>query len=61
MLGALFAGFVWRVATGTPVDTFDEFDLGSIFVAFVGAAALLLVLEAVGDGERGRGAAAASP
>lgn len=47
--GALVAGFVWRVATGTPLDTFDDLDLGSIFVAFIGAAALLLVLEAVGS------------
>ena len=52
VLGALFAGAVWRFATGTPVDTFDELDLGSIFVAFVGSAALLLVLEAIGGGSR---------
>jgi len=30
------------------VEVFDEFDLGSIFVAFLGACALLLVLEAIG-------------
>ena len=53
VLGALFAGAVSRFATGDAIDTFDELDLGSIFVAFVGAAALLLVLEAVGDGQRG--------
>ena len=52
VLGALFAGAVWRFATGTPADTFDELDLASIFVAFVGSAALLLVLEAVGGGSR---------
>jgi uncharacterized membrane protein YeaQ/YmgE (transglycosylase-associated protein family) len=52
VLGALLAGAVWRFATGTPADTFNELDLGSIFVAFVGAAALLLVLEAVGGSSR---------
>jgi uncharacterized membrane protein YeaQ/YmgE (transglycosylase-associated protein family) len=56
VLGGLVAGAIWRLATGTSVDTFDDFDLGSIFVAFVGAAGLLLVLEAVGsDGGRKRG------
>lgn len=53
VLGALFAGAVTRFATGDEVSTFDELDLGSIFVAFVGAAALLLVLEAAG-GRAGR-------
>jgi len=48
VLGALFAGAIWRFATGDPIDTFDKFDIGSVFVAFVGSAALLLVLEAVG-------------
>jgi uncharacterized membrane protein YeaQ/YmgE (transglycosylase-associated protein family) len=54
VLGALVAGTIWRIATGTPLDTFEEFDLGSIFVAFIGAAGLLLVLEAFGGGGRGR-------
>lgn len=53
VLGALFAGAVTRLATGDEISTFDELDLGSIFVAFVGAAALLLVLEAAG-GRAGR-------
>jgi uncharacterized membrane protein YeaQ/YmgE (transglycosylase-associated protein family) len=53
VLGALFAGAVTRFVTGDELSTFDELDLGSIFVAFVGAAALLLVLEALG-GRRGR-------
>jgi len=53
ILGAFFAGLLSRLATGDPIDTFDELDLGSIFVAFIGAAALLLVLEAA-DGARGR-------
>jgi uncharacterized membrane protein YeaQ/YmgE (transglycosylase-associated protein family) len=52
VLGALLAGAVTRFALGDPIDTFDEFDLGSIFVAFVGAAALLLVLEAASGGRR---------
>ena len=52
VLGALFAGAVSRFATGDEISTFDEFDLGSIFVAFVGAAALLLVLEAAGGRRR---------
>lgn len=54
VLGALFAGAVSRFATGDSISTFDELDLGSIFVAFVGAAALLLVLEAAGGGRRRR-------
>lgn len=52
VLGALFAGAVSRFATGDEISTFNELDLGSIFVAFVGAAALLLVLEAVGGRRR---------
>jgi uncharacterized membrane protein YeaQ/YmgE (transglycosylase-associated protein family) len=48
VLGGLLAGAVSRFATGDELSTFDELDLGSIFVAFVGAAALLLVLEAAG-------------
>ena len=52
VLGALFAGAVSRFATGDEISTFDELDLGSIFVAFIGAAALLLVLEAAGGRRR---------
>lgn len=52
VLGGLFAGAVSRFATGDAIDTFDELDLGSIFVAFIGAAALLLVLEAAGGRHR---------
>jgi uncharacterized membrane protein YeaQ/YmgE (transglycosylase-associated protein family) len=54
VLGGLLAGAVARFATGDPIDTFDELDLGSIFVAFIGAAALLLVLEAASGGRRRR-------
>jgi uncharacterized membrane protein YeaQ/YmgE (transglycosylase-associated protein family) len=46
VLGALLAGAASRFATGDEIATFDELDLGSVFVAFIGAAALLLVLEA---------------
>jgi uncharacterized membrane protein YeaQ/YmgE (transglycosylase-associated protein family) len=52
VLGALFAGAVSRFATGDPIATFDELDLGSIFVAFIGACALLLVLEATSGRRR---------
>lgn len=54
VLGAFLAGAVTRFVTGDPIDTFDELDLGSIFVAFVGACALLLVLGAGGTGRRRR-------
>ncbi len=46
ILGALLAGAASKLATGDELATFDELDLGSVFVAFVGATALLLVLEA---------------
>jgi uncharacterized membrane protein YeaQ/YmgE (transglycosylase-associated protein family) len=52
VLGALLAGAITRFATGDPVDTFDELDLGSLFVAFIGACALLLVLEATAGRRR---------
>ena len=51
-LGALLAGALSKVATGQELDTFDELDLGSIFVAFIGASALLLVLEAASGRKR---------
>ena len=46
IIGALLAGAASKLATGDELSTFDELDLGSVFVAFIGAAALLLVLEA---------------
>lgn len=52
VLGALFAGAVARFAIGDPIDTFDELDIGSIFVAFIGSTALLLVLEAASGRRR---------
>jgi uncharacterized membrane protein YeaQ/YmgE (transglycosylase-associated protein family) len=50
ILGALLGGALFRFATGDELSTFDEVDVGSIAVAFVGAALLLLVLEALGRG-----------
>jgi uncharacterized membrane protein YeaQ/YmgE (transglycosylase-associated protein family) len=52
VIGALIAGAASRFATGDDIGTFDELDLGSIFVAFIGAAALLLVLEAASGRQR---------
>lgn len=52
VLGALIAGAVSKFATGDELSTFDELDLGSVFVAFIGAAALLLVLEAASGRRR---------
>jgi uncharacterized membrane protein YeaQ/YmgE (transglycosylase-associated protein family) len=52
VLGAVLAGAASRLATGNDVATFDDFDLGSLFVAFIGASALLLVLEAVSGRRR---------
>ena len=52
ILGALIGGALFRLASGDDVNTFDDFDLGSIFVAFVGAVLLLLVLEALGSRSR---------
>jgi uncharacterized membrane protein YeaQ/YmgE (transglycosylase-associated protein family) len=52
VLGALLAGAAVRFATGDPISTFDELDLGSIFVAFLGACGLLLVLDALGGRRR---------
>jgi uncharacterized membrane protein YeaQ/YmgE (transglycosylase-associated protein family) len=52
VIGALIAGAASRFATGDDIGTFDELDLGSIFVAFIGAAALLLVLEEASGRQR---------
>jgi uncharacterized membrane protein YeaQ/YmgE (transglycosylase-associated protein family) len=54
ILGALIGGALFRLAIGDEVDVLDEFDLGSILVAFVGAAALLLALQAIGIRSRQR-------
>jgi uncharacterized membrane protein YeaQ/YmgE (transglycosylase-associated protein family) len=52
VVGAMLAGAASRFATGAPLSTFDELDLGSIFVAFIGASAFLLVLEAASGRRR---------
>jgi len=52
VIGALLAGAASKLATGDELSTFDELDLGSVFVAFIGAAALLLVLEAASGRRR---------
>ncbi|MGH9209327.1 MAG: GlsB/YeaQ/YmgE family stress response membrane protein [Acidimicrobiales bacterium] len=48
ILGALIGGALFRLATGEETNVFDEFQLGSVLVAFVGAAALLFVLQTIG-------------
>jgi uncharacterized membrane protein YeaQ/YmgE (transglycosylase-associated protein family) len=53
IVGAFIGGALYRLAYGESTDAFDEFDLGSIFVAFLGAVVLLLVLQALG-GRRSR-------
>ena len=50
--GAFIGGALYRLATGTESTAFDDFDLGSVLVAVLGAVVLLLVLEALGDGSR---------
>lgn len=58
ILGAFIGGALFSLARGGDTDVVDDFDLGSIFVAFIGAALLLLVLQALeggsGRGRRGR-------
>ena len=48
ILGALIGGALYRWATGDDSSTFDDFDLGSVVIAFLGAVLLLLVLQALG-------------
>jgi len=47
ILGGLIGGALFRLATDRDTDVIDDFDIGSVFVAFVGAVLLLLVLEAI--------------
>jgi uncharacterized membrane protein YeaQ/YmgE (transglycosylase-associated protein family) len=54
VIGAFIGGGVYRLVRGSDAEVFDEFDLGSIVVAFLGACALLLVLQAIGGGSKGR-------
>ena len=50
ILGALLGGAVFRLATGDDGGAFDDLDLWSIFVAFIGACLLLLVLDRTAGG-----------
>jgi uncharacterized membrane protein YeaQ/YmgE (transglycosylase-associated protein family) len=51
ILGALIGGALYRWATGES-STFDELDLGSVVIAFLGSVLLLLVLRAIGPRTR---------
>jgi uncharacterized membrane protein YeaQ/YmgE (transglycosylase-associated protein family) len=55
IIGALLGGALFRMAMGDDFDSFDGSYLASIFVAFVGAALLLLVLEALDRSPRSGG------
>lgn len=46
IVGALIGGALWGLATGDK-STLNEFDLGSIAVAFLGSVVLLLIIEAL--------------
>lgn len=47
VLGALVGGALYRAVRGDEVELFERFDLGSIVVATLGAALLLLALDAL--------------
>ncbi len=52
IIGALIGGALYRLATGQEGSVFDDFDLGSVFVAFLGSVLLLLVLQAISPRSR---------
>ena len=52
IVGALIGGALFQLATGKESDTFDDFDIGSIAVAFLGSVLLLLILQALGRSRR---------
>jgi uncharacterized membrane protein YeaQ/YmgE (transglycosylase-associated protein family) len=52
VLGAFIGGALYRAVRGSDAEVLDELDLLSVLVATLGAAALLLVLNAIGG--RGR-------
>ena len=52
IIGALIGGALFQLATGKEADTFDDFDIGSIAVAFLGSVLLLLILQALGRARR---------
>jgi len=50
VLGGLIGGTLFQLITDSDTDVMDDFDIGSVFVAFVGAVLLLLILEAISRG-----------
>lgn len=54
ILGALLGGALFRLGTGNDIDDLGGFNPTSLVVAFVGAVALLLVLQVLGVEERRR-------
>jgi uncharacterized membrane protein YeaQ/YmgE (transglycosylase-associated protein family) len=52
ILGGLIGGALFQLATDNDTDVVDDFGLGSVFVAFVGAVLLLLALEAISRDRR---------
>jgi uncharacterized membrane protein YeaQ/YmgE (transglycosylase-associated protein family) len=47
ILGAFIGGALYRLVRGDDAEVLEEFDLGSILVAFLGSCVLLLVLQAI--------------
>jgi uncharacterized membrane protein YeaQ/YmgE (transglycosylase-associated protein family) len=52
IVGAFIGGAVYRLATGEESSAVDDFDLGSVLVAVLGAVLLLLVLDTLDRGRR---------
>lgn len=52
IVGAFIGGALYRLALGEDTEVFDEFNLGSVFVAFLGSVVLLLVLQALSPRRR---------
>jgi uncharacterized membrane protein YeaQ/YmgE (transglycosylase-associated protein family) len=48
IVGALLGGWLFRLVTDNDSNVVDDFDLRSMFVAFVGASVLLLLLQMFG-------------
>ncbi len=46
IIGAILGGFIFGLITGSP-NPVNNLDIGSIFVAFVGACILIAILRAV--------------
>jgi uncharacterized membrane protein YeaQ/YmgE (transglycosylase-associated protein family) len=47
ILGGVIGGALFQLATDSDKGVMDDFDIGSVFVAFLGAVLLLLVLGAI--------------